>query len=548
MQNNRATSTPMDGARGRGRLIACTALAMAAHAPLVSIHLMHLWNRPHYRFVFPLIALAGWLIWRRWPQDIHYVPARFLERLLLVASCGILSTAVWMNSPFLAAVSATFSAGFLILHSAGIRAIPYLTGPWCLLWLAVPPPLGYDMIIISRMQALTSQMASLLLDLAGINHLMSGNVLTLAGQTFFVDEACSGVHSLFALFGYTALYVTITSRGFRRSLLLLLSSFGWAIVLNLVRVTTIAFAHVRWQVDLSQGWPHEALGLTTFLLALALTLSTDQWLHFLSHSLAYSRHSLKRHFQLNPTKYQPSITVAERHLNQQLRLQESMRTLLRPSPLVSLIAIGLYGLLLTANVSAFTTRPPHMWSQQPLAPINENLLPQTIAGRTRTSFQKVERDISSDLGATSCVWEYAGQPTVIVSLDASFPGWHELSRCYEGQGWRVDNRTVRRQGGLSWVESQLSKSTGERGLLVFSLMTADGKPITPPVEAGASRLIDRLKDEQSLQIQVFAEASGAADEHLQQDLRRVFLAAFDQCQMSRLSLPVSTNSQGGHDG
>ena len=70
---------------------------------------------------------------------------------------------------------------------------------WLVMWLIVPPPFRWDFRLIVWLQSSTSRMASMLLDVVGVQHLMEGNVLVLPGHRMLVDEACSGVNSVLVL-------------------------------------------------------------------------------------------------------------------------------------------------------------------------------------------------------------------------------------------------------------------------------------------------------------------------------------------------------------
>jgi exosortase/archaeosortase family protein len=120
-----------------------------------------------------------------------------------------------------------------------------------------------------------------MLDVVGVRHLHQGNVIELPGHRMFVDEACSGVNSLFVLFAATAVFVVAANRPLVWSALLLATSVFWAAVANTVRVTTIASAQSRYDVDLSSGWQHQTLGFTTVGLAMLMLVSTDRILAFL---------------------------------------------------------------------------------------------------------------------------------------------------------------------------------------------------------------------------------------------------------------------------
>ena len=65
--------------------------------------------------------------------------------------------------------------------------------------MTLPFPAGYDDKLIQFLQRQSSHLTSMILDCIGILHLPAGNVLELAQKRLFVDEACSGVDSLYAL-------------------------------------------------------------------------------------------------------------------------------------------------------------------------------------------------------------------------------------------------------------------------------------------------------------------------------------------------------------
>ena len=57
-------------------------------------------------------------------------------------------------------------------------------------------------------------------------------------------------------------------------------------------------------------------------------------------------------------------------------------------------------------------------------------------------YEAIDREAGNDLGLHSDRWVYASPSRfpVIVSLDQTFPGWHELTVCYQNQGWKLKSR------------------------------------------------------------------------------------------------------------
>lgn len=97
---------------------------------------------------------------------------------------------------------------------------------------------------------------------------MAGNVLEFPGKRLLVEEACSGVQSLFAVVAAMAAYLVWQRRPWSIAALVLPAAVAAALVMNLARVTAIALAQHGLGLDLSGGWPHEALGTVGFALAL----------------------------------------------------------------------------------------------------------------------------------------------------------------------------------------------------------------------------------------------------------------------------------------
>ncbi len=142
------------------------------------------------------------------------------------------------------------------------------------------------------------------------------------------------------------------------------------------------------------------------------------------------------------------------------------------------------------------------------------------------SYEPVERDFSSDFGKHSDRWVYAVSGLhVAVSVDRLFHAWHELSRCYEGQGWLLTERAVHfegpRPGQIPRAVVRFERETGEQGWLVFALLDGVADPLLPPATVRSSRLMERLRSRQTIQLQTFTATEGPltpADQQLVETL------------------------------
>ena len=93
-------------------------------------------------------------------------------------------------------------------------------------------------------------MSSSVLDLLGVFHLREGNVIRLADRPLLIEEACSGIHSLFAvLAGMVFLAICYCRRSLTRGLGLLAAAVTWVVLANTLRIVAVVYLAATWQVD-----------------------------------------------------------------------------------------------------------------------------------------------------------------------------------------------------------------------------------------------------------------------------------------------------------
>jgi len=126
------------------------------------------------------------------------------------------------------------------------------------------------------------------------------------------------------------------------------------------------------------------------------------------------------------------------------------------------------------------------------AEIGEETMPVVLAGWSRTDHGSETREAHSEEGEYTHYWVYTQDSSRIrYAMDFPFVGWHELSNCYEGQGWHVDQRDVHTDASdQAYAQVQLSRPTGEFALLCFSLHRADAAAINP--DTGRLTLVEKL--------------------------------------------------------
>ena len=267
-------------------ILTILAASVLAVGPLLAVHFRQMWARPQYQYFPFVLACVAWLLWSRWSASRGSQPARTstsyrAEIALGAVALLALVVAVFLYNPWLAAAAAVAGSGVGLLMACRIRPIDGAVGIWILLWLCLPLPFSLGANFTGWLQLLSSRASSQILDLLGVNHLMSGNVLQLPDREFFVDEACSGIISVMSVVACSAMFAIWLRRPLAHALMLIVTGVGWAVVMNIARISTIAIAASQFGLDLSVGAAHEVLGLIVFLLTFIAVVSTDRLLVFL---------------------------------------------------------------------------------------------------------------------------------------------------------------------------------------------------------------------------------------------------------------------------
>lgn len=258
-------------------VLVTTVLFAGCFGPWLLIHFGHLWTREHYQF-FPMMLLAvAVLTYDSWKTAASYGLSFQTLRLstpLFVLSALTFSGALWLHSPWLAFLTT------IVILWAILRNLPFGCSSIAPLFVLLPLPFTMDGELVHGLQRVSSRGASAMLDLASIQHLMSGNVLEVSDKSFFVEEACSGIGSVYLMLASAAVYASWRKLRLVVAIPLLLSAVFWAVAGNTFRIFSVAWSHENLQLDLSSGSLHDTLGTGTYVTSLLLLMMTEQALLF----------------------------------------------------------------------------------------------------------------------------------------------------------------------------------------------------------------------------------------------------------------------------
>jgi exosortase len=146
----------------------------------------------------------------------------------------------WMAS--LAAIFWLIAA----FNFVGGRSLTHqLQGPLMLLCAAMPLPVNLDNAFVVWLQQLATRLSSLWLDLIGVLHLATGVAINTGTQEYIVEEACSGIHSIFAAIAVGVGYAVLRGYSITRLLITVAQLLLWVVVANAIRVFSMVYFKER---------------------------------------------------------------------------------------------------------------------------------------------------------------------------------------------------------------------------------------------------------------------------------------------------------------
>jgi exosortase len=469
-----------------------------------------LWGVPHYRFL-PIVPLAAAALAVRGSRTLGpLAPGWALLTFGLLAVAWLLAAgADVMYSPALGTV-ATLAALAALAHGlGGVRLLWALVPAGIVLALAVRPPLRLDYELSYRLQTLATVCSSRALDMLGVYHLTSGHVVEIPGHRLYVEEACSGITSLFVVLSVTLCAALWGRRGPLATLALLAAAAVWVLLGNVVRITTGAYLLARWGVDVTSGWTHEALGLLVLVVVLGLIASTDRVIAGVGAALRWAwdrfaefvtrawreqeaadmaRRGARRHMVAEVREWRPKPARPPKPSRGPTRWPAARDTWVATWPVVA--AFGVLGLANGAAVFGGLTYSSPALTRR-LDGLVAGDLPETVGELKREAFRTARIGKAGTFGSASRQWSYRptgeagkGLSGLVVEVDDPYVGWHEVTDCYKAKGWVLESRKIVSAKGVDRVVAKLTRPLEGEALVVFSMDDARGEPLGPPSGAG----------------------------------------------------------------
>ena len=479
---------------------------LLVHGPLLYLMAQYLWKRPHYQAFPMIIAGFAWLVSMRlpliqWPEETDFS----LRKLLwLGGSASLFAAGILFVSQWIGLISCLATLWASVWYFGGRSAAYELRAPFLFLAMLTPLPLGLDISLIVTLQQWATAAASQGLEFMDVLHTISGVAIRTATKSYMVEEACSGIQSLFAAV-YAITFLGIYCRySWLRTLLMILLTVFWVVAANGLRVFTLVYCDARFQLPLESGWRHEALGVFTYATALLLTLSTDQFLRFLFPVMSEELIDVQVKFHEQVSRPLEDFMFG---LLDRPRVVGRL-AVIAPAVLFAIFFVG--GGIAMARTLFFSAKvvAPALPSQfeSNMQQFAEDSLPAEINGWKLTGFDQITRG-PGDLfgGLCSSRWSYQGHGlNMIISLDGYYDAWHKLAVCYGGLGWTVEsaeNKTSVQslpngEKATIWHTAyRMHRDLRHRGVVIFSCFDSHRTSVTPPPAEESMRIAlrDRLR-------------------------------------------------------
>ena len=371
--------------------------------------------------------------------------------LLMISLIGCaLAVVVW--SPWLAAVAAWPAAIAVVWRTGGGGLLRKMLPALLLILTIIPPPLGLDVRLGLVLRELATSLSSRTLDLLGVVHSVSGNVIDLPGRKLLVEEACSGINSVLFVTAFSVFYLFWRRRSFWCFLICVPAALAFVVMGNVVRISLGACLGYFYGIDILTGWKHEAQSILLVAVYVLLVVSLDALFGRAKapgHAVAASG-SPAGHASF--PKWFGTVCI-----------------------LFAILGV----------ISSFKAWTKSRESAEPLRAAASRLdnaavftLPDRIGDWTRSDSGPAKVSKIETLGLSSSIWNYR-RPGMQAVIAFDYPIWryHDVAECYLRNGWQIQKKEiiVPETAAPARFQIEMKKEPGVQGTLWFATINERGE-------------------------------------------------------------------------
>ncbi len=171
---------------------------------------------------------------------------------------------------FVQAISFIGVLAALVLLVEGWGFLKLAAFPLLFLLFMCPLPAAIYEPVSAQLRLLASVVATAILQMMGVVAARSGNIIYLASGTLAVDDACSGIRSLFGITATATAFAWMIPGGWPRKAVLIISAVPIAVVTNILRVAGTGLLYQYAGPQFAEGFYHSLEGWVFYVVALAV--------------------------------------------------------------------------------------------------------------------------------------------------------------------------------------------------------------------------------------------------------------------------------------
>lgn len=234
-----------------------------------------------YGWAVPFLAL--FLLYERWRSRPAALPAPSGGMLLALGAVLLLAylpvrviqeaNPDWVKINWMMALIAIVLTLVAISAVGGVRYAWYFAFPLFFCLSALPWPVWMETFLVQQLMRGNASICAEVLTWCGIPAIAVGNLIQVADHWVNVEEACSGIRSLQTAFMMSLFLGELHRLGVFRRIALVLSSFGVAFLINLLRTLLLTYLETK---GLGEKW-HDTVGVTAMILCLVALWGVAEW-------------------------------------------------------------------------------------------------------------------------------------------------------------------------------------------------------------------------------------------------------------------------------
>lgn len=231
-----------------------------------------------------MLALTLWLAWQRW-TGFWALPDKSAPLVGgMSLALGLVSYVVGHSQDilFLDTLSQIFVLSGICLIYRGGAGLKAMWFPLFFMLFLVPIPGSIVDKVTGPLKSAVSYTAEAILYHLNYPIGRSGVTLSIGPYRLLVADACAGLNSIFALEAIGVFYMSVVQHANKmRNILLATLIIPISFISNVTRVIVLVLVTYYFGDEAGQGFVHNFAGILLFMVATALTISTDSVLGFI---------------------------------------------------------------------------------------------------------------------------------------------------------------------------------------------------------------------------------------------------------------------------